>query len=103
MYMDDIKLFARKWKRIGESNTNNKNIQLDNRNGIWHGKISYTHNQKWKKTNNGRNKTAKLRKKQNTWRKGKLQVIGNIGNEHHQTNGDERKILRVPQTSEKAL
>ena len=27
MYMDDIKLFAKKWKSIKDSNTNNKNLQ----------------------------------------------------------------------------
>ena len=42
-----------------------------------------------KKTKNG-NRTAKLRRK-NTWRKGNLQVHGNIGKKHYQTNGDERK------------
>ena len=34
--------------------------------------------EKWKKTNNIRNRTAKLRKNQNTWRKGNLQALENI-------------------------
>ena len=29
--------------------------------------------------------------KQNARRKGNLQILGNIGSEHHQTSGDERK------------
>ena len=54
MYMEDVKLFAithththTQTKRIiGESETNNKNIQLENRNGIWHIKVCYAHNEK---------------------------------------------------------
>ena len=42
-------------------------------------------NEKWKKTNVSRNRTTKLRKNQNTWRKGNLQVLGNTGGGHHQT------------------
>ena len=38
---------------------------------------------KGKKTNNGRNRIVKSEKNQNTWRKGKLQVLGNIGIGHH--------------------
>ena len=34
MYFDDIKLFAKKWKRTGNSNTRNQNILLRLRNGI---------------------------------------------------------------------
>ena len=30
-------------------------------------------------------------KNQKAWRKGKLEVVGNIGSGHHQTSGDERK------------
>ena len=64
--------------------------------------MRHVHNEKWKKTNNGRNRTAKSRKNQNTWRKGKLQLLGNIGSEHHQTSEDERKNKkRIAQTSEK--
>ena len=44
-----------------------------------------------KRQNYRRNKTAKSRKNQSAWRKGKLQVHGNIGSGHHQTSGDERK------------
>ena len=36
--MDDIKLFAKKCKRIGDYDTDNKNIQPGYRNGIWHRK-----------------------------------------------------------------
>ena len=53
--------------------------------------MCYTPNEKWKKTNNGRNRTRKSRKNKNAWRKGKLQVLGNIGSGHHQISGDESK------------
>ena len=57
---------------------------------------------KWEKTDNGRNRTAKSRKNKNTRRKTKLQVLGNIGNVHHQTSSDERKNeKRVSQRNEK--
>ena len=45
------------------------------------------------KINNRRNRTAKSRKNRNTWRKGKLQVLGNIGC-GHQTSGDEKRIRK---------
>ena len=39
---------------------------------------------------------------QNAWRKGKLQVLRNIGSGHHQTSRDERKNQkRVPQMNVK--
>ena len=70
--MDDIKLFAKKkWKKIRDSDANNKNIQPDYRNGILHRKMCHANNnEKWEKTNNGRNRTAKSRKNQNALRKG---------------------------------
>ena len=40
MYMVDIKLFAKKRKRIGNPNTNCENIQSRYRNGIWHRKCA---------------------------------------------------------------
>ena len=75
MYNDDIKQFSKNEKRTGDSDTNNKNIQLGYRGGICHRKMCYGHNKKWEKTNNKRNKTAKSRKNQNAWRKGKLQLL----------------------------
>ena len=36
-------------------------------------------------------RTAESRKYHNTWRNGKLQVLGNIGKGHHQISGTERK------------
>ena len=60
------------------------------------------HNEKWKKTNNGKNRTDKFGKNQNAWRKEKSQVLGNIGN-GHQTSEDERKNnKRVSQTNKLA-
>ena len=64
--------------------------------------MSNADNEKGKRTNNGRNKTGKSRKNQNTRRKGNLLVPGNIESGHHQTSGDERKnIKRVSLTNEK--
>ena len=53
---------------------------------MWH-----AHNEKWKKTNNERNRTTKSRKNQNSWREEKLRIVGNIRSGYHQTSGDERK------------
>ena len=38
--------------------------------------------------NNGKNRTSKSRKTQNTLMKEKLQVFGNTGSGHYQTSGD---------------
>ena len=65
--------------------------------------MCYANNEKWKETNNRRNRTAKSRKNQNAEGKGKLQVLGNTGIGLHQTSVDERKIKkRVSQANEKA-
>ena len=49
-------------------------------NRIWHRKMWHTDNKKkWAKRNNGRYTTAKSRKHQKVCKKGKLQVLGNIG------------------------
>ena len=48
-------------------------------------------NQHLKNRENGRYRTARLRKNQNAKRKRKLQVSGNIGSGLHQTNGNARK------------
>ena len=64
MYMDDIKPLAKKWKRNGHSDTNNKNIQRGYRNVIWHRKMSHAHNEKWN-INNRKNRIARSKKNQN--------------------------------------
>ena len=82
---------------ISNSNNNNNN----NNNAIRH-RMCQSHNEKWKKINKGRNRTAKSRKNQNARRKGKLQVLGNIRRRYHQTNRDERKNKkRLPQKNKK--
>ena len=45
--------------------------------------MSHAHNEKWKKTNNVRNRIAESKKNQNAWRKGNLQALGDIGSGHH--------------------
>ena len=53
-----------------------------------------------KKGENGRNRSAKSGKYQNTHRKRKLQLLMNIGSSSHQT--DERKInKRIPHKNQK--
>ena len=42
MYMDDIKIFA-KTEKGRDLDANNKNVQPENRNGIWHWKLYHAH------------------------------------------------------------
>ena len=49
MYTDDTKLFAKKWKTVCDSDTNNNNIQSRYRNGIWHRKMGHTDNENGKR------------------------------------------------------
>ena len=101
MYMDDTMLFAKKWKRIVDTDTNDENIQTGYRNEMGHWRMCHAHNEKRKKRYNERNRSAKLRKNQNVLRKGKFQVLVNIGSGQHQTSGDERKNrIRLPQMNE---
>ena len=67
--MGDIKLFAKKLKRNGNSNTDNANIYSGYRDRIWHGKMCHVNNEKRETTNDGRNRTSKRRKNQNAQRK----------------------------------
>ena len=69
----------KKKKRTSNPGTNNRNMQLVNMNGIWRIKICYAYNEECKKTNNGRNRTSKLGKNQNTWIERKPEVLKNIG------------------------
>ena len=93
MYMDDIKLFAKKGKRIGKPNTNCENIQSRYSNGIWYWKIRHASNEKWQTTLDG-NWTNKSSDNQNAWRKENLQILGDTGSWHHQTRGNERKNFK---------
>ena len=102
MYKDDIKRFAKDEERTGNPNTNNKNMQSGLRNVILHWKMCHVENKKCETRHNGNNRTAKSGKHQYTWRKGKLQVLGNIENGHYQRSRDERKHNKiVPQMNEK--
>ena len=78
MYMDGIKLFAKNEKRIGNPNTSCENIQSRYRDGIWHRKIFHASNEKWLTIHDGRSRTTKSSNNQNTRRKGKLQILGDI-------------------------
>ena len=68
------------WRRQRE------NIESSYRNGIWHRKMRHASNEKWQTTPNGRSRTTKSSSHQNTRRKGNLQILGDIGSGHHQTN-----------------
>ena len=79
MYMDDIKGFAKKWKRPRAPDTNNKNILSGYRNRIWYCKMCHVDNKGWKKRNNGRD------------REGKLLELGNIGSGHHKKKAEMKE------------
>ena len=62
MNMDNIKLFAKNEKRIGNPDTDSEDIHSGYRAGIWDRKMCHANNEKWKTTNDGRNGTTKSRK-----------------------------------------
>ena len=95
MYMDDIKIFAEKEKETPKSNY--QNLQPKYRNGIKDWKCSMLIMKKKRKWNSGRNRTTQLEKYQNTWRKRKLQIPGNIRSGYYQGNGDKRKSKKGEQ------
>ena len=66
MYMGWYWYICQKWKRTGNLDTNNKNIQPEYRNGIEHWNMCYAHNEKWKKRINRINGIAKSGKHQNS-------------------------------------
>ena len=63
MYMNDIKLFAKKQKkkRIVKSKTSSEDIQWRYRDGIWHRKMCHAKNEKPKMTYYWRNRATKIR------------------------------------------
>ena len=71
MYIDDIKLFAKKKWRFGKSNTDSDNIQSSYSNGIWNRKMHHASNEKREKTHDRRNRSTKSRKKSECLEKGK--------------------------------
>ena len=86
--------FCPKRKRIENPNTNCSNVQSIYWNGIWHRKMHHASNEKWQTTNNGRSRTTKSGSHQNAQRNGNLQILGDIGNWHHQTIGNENKLKK---------
>ena len=72
-------------------NQDHLNIQPEYRNGIWHRNMYYINNEKRKKTNNGRNRTAKARKNKKTWRKWHQQIDCKIRRGHSQISGNEQQ------------
>ena len=61
MYIDDIKLFVKNKKEIGNSNTCSQNIQSGHRDGIWYRKMRHVSNEKQQMTPNRWNGTTKSR------------------------------------------
>ena len=51
----------------------------------------HANNEKQKTILDGRNRTTNPRKDQNAQRKRNLQILRNVGSEHHQTSRDKRK------------
>ena len=60
--MDDIKVFAKNEKRVGNPSTGSGNIQSGYSDRIWPRKMWQADNENWKTTNDGRNRTTKSRK-----------------------------------------
>ena len=62
MYVDDIKLFAKNWKKM-ETNTDRENLQSGYTDGIWHKKMYHANNEKRETKNDGRGGITISRKK----------------------------------------
>ena len=54
------------------------NIKPIHRDGIWHRKMHNANNEKQQMTHDRSKRTTKPRKNQKAWRKGNLQILGNI-------------------------
>ena len=63
MYKDDIKLFTKNKKRIGNPITGSENIQSGYRNWIWYRKMCHANYEKRKTTHDEKNRITKSRKK----------------------------------------
>ena len=81
-------------KRIEKSNTGCEDIKSRYADGIWHRKMCHRNNETRKTKNDGRNRTTKSRKNQNTWREKNLYILKNIEIWLHLTSGDERRIYK---------
>ena len=91
-------------KKIGNPNTGSEDIQSRYRDGIWYGKMSHAKNEMPKTTNDGRNRTSKSRKNQNTWKKRNLtnpQILRNIRSGHQQTCRDENIKIKKNTSGER--
>ena len=99
--MDDIKLFAKKRKRIVNPHTDRENIQSGHSDGIWHWKMHHAKKEKQETIHDGRDRPTKPRKKnEDNQGKWNVQILMNIGDE---TSGDERNNVKsVALKNEKA-
>ena len=93
MYMDDIKDFAKHKKEletfIQTVRIYNQDIEMEFGIEKWAMLVMKTG-----KHHMMEGVELPKKKNQNSRRKGNLQILGNIGSWHHQTNGDERKKLK---------
>ena len=87
MYMDDIKLFAKKGKRIVNLNRGNEEIIWWYSDEIWLGKIIHANNEKRKTRNDRRKRNIKSRKKSENSEQRK---ITNTTDYWNQTQSNER-------------
>ena len=62
--------------------------------------MCHADNKKWEKRNNGRNRTAKIKKELEVWREELLQVFNDVRSRHHQTSRNERKNKSTPNERE---
>ena len=85
--IDDIKYSQKKKKKKRTRDTNNKNIQLGYRNGIWHRKMCHVDNQKWEKKISGRNWTTKQKSINTLGEEENLKNFGKYMGWHHYKNG----------------
>ena len=89
MYIDEIKLFSKNDKEIETLIQAVKIYSQDIQMEFGIKKCPMLIMSSGKTTNDGK----KIKKNQNTSKKGNLQVLGNTGSGHHQTSGDERKKI----------
>ena len=91
---------CQKWKRIGNPNKGDEDIQWRFKDGIWYTKICYSNNEKRKTINDRRNRTIKSRKNQektkvtNIWEYWKLKLS-------NKRRWKKRFFKRIPQENEK--
>ena len=91
MYNDDIFFFAKNEKELENLIQIMGIYSQDTGMEFRREKLHYANNEKWKTTQDGRNRTTKSSSNQNARSKGNLQILDDIWSWHHQANGNEQK------------